>query len=261
MHFEGAGYSDTGTVKEINQDSLLIKIARTPKGEVACALICDGMGGLRSGEVASAFVVNTFQDWFDRCLSQYIYEENFFEQVSEDWKVMIRDCNKMIMEYGAKKGFNIGTTVAGVILFGNEYLTVNVGDSRVYLINSDITQITIDQTLVEREIREGRISREEAENHPKRNILLQCVGASKEVIPEFQKGVFKENDVIMVCSDGFRHKISTDEMWEYLDKKAFKQKEGARESIRKLVEIIKDRGEKDNISAVLIHAVSEGVVK
>lgn len=259
MHFEGAGYSDTGTVKEINQDSMMVKIARCSIGEIACGLICDGMGGLRSGEVASAFVVKTFADWFDRCLPQYVTDTNVFELVLEDWKKIIKECNQRIMEYGAKKGFNIGTTVSGVFLCKDQYLTINVGDSRVYIINSEIEQITIDQTVVEKEIREGKISRLEAENHPKRSILLQCVGASREVVPEFQKGTIGHDDVIMVCSDGFRHKISVKELQEGLNKTAFEKEMGAKNRLRELVETVKERGERDNISAVLIHAVDEGV--
>lgn len=252
MKFMACGWSDTGNVKEINQDSMLIKIAQCSVGQVALGMVCDGMGGLKCGELASAFVVKTFNDWFERCLPALLMDTNCMEIVRDNWTRMITDCNSRIMEYGKKKGFNIGTTITGILIVDDEYLTVNVGDSRVYLLNKEVMRLTKDQTVVEKEIEAGRLDPEAAKKDPRRSILLQCVGASVNVVPDYTKGRLTQNNTLVLCSDGFRHELTDEEIYEYLSANSFDDIKMAGNNIRQLIDKVKQRGERDNITAVVI---------
>lgn len=254
MQFIAAGYSDTGNVKEINQDSLLIKIAQTSAGMTACSIVCDGMGGLKSGELASAFVINTFNDWFNRCLPSIITASDCLNIICDNWKRIIKECNKKIMEYGRSNGFNIGTTITGIIIINDMYLTINVGDSRVYMIKDKAAQLTKDQTVIEKELAAGRITAQEAKKDPRRSVLLQCIGATENVVPEFTRGTISSGSTIVVCSDGFRHEINEDEMYAYLSSGAIKDEQTGKNNLIQLVELVKKRGERDNITAAVIKA-------
>lgn len=252
MTFFSAAYSDAGTVKKINQDSLLLKIAKSPLGEIAMGMICDGMGGLKSGEVASAHVVKTFDQWFCERLPQLLEQENLAYAIQNDWCAIVEECNKQIMDYGKEKGFDIGTTLTAICIWDGQYITVNVGDSRIYMLQKEITQLTMDQTFIEREIREGRMSREEAGKDPRRNVLLQCIGAMGPVAPDFVMGKVTGDAIILLCSDGFRHKIDQSEIYMCFNPEIIKNAGIAEENIKNMIEIVKKRGERDNITAAVI---------
>ena len=99
----------------------------------------------------------------------------------------------------------MGTTVTAMILTGGYYYIVNVGDSRAYEICSNLQVLTRDQTVVAREVEQGLLTLEQAETDPRRSVLLQCIGASDVVYPDFFLGEVKKDAVYMLCSDGFRH--------------------------------------------------------
>lgn len=255
MQFIGAGYSDVGNIKEINQDSMMIKISRFPGGQAACGIVCDGMGGLKSGEVASASVIRKFSDWFNTRLPEILSEADCIKIIQKDWDGIVQECNKKIMDYGKQNGFNIGTTVTGICIIENRYITINVGDSRVYMLDSGVRKITRDQTFVEMEIAAGRMTKQEAERDSRRNVLLQCVGASSNVVPDFTFGEIKSNTAVIICSDGFRHKINESEMYSCLAPQLISDSKTAEEYIKNLIQVIKKRGERDNITAALIKTV------
>lgn len=126
---------------------------------------------------------------------------------------------KQLAAYGAHCGTELGTTFTGILFVGEEYVCAHVGDSRLYYIGGDIKQLTTDQTFIAREISSGRMTEEEAKTDKRRNVLLQCVGASKEIEPQVLRGR-TEKGVHMLCSDGFRHVITEEEMLESLRHRA-----------------------------------------
>jgi len=183
MYFVAAADTDVGTVKTTNQDSVCVKIAETPYGQIALAMICDGMGGLEKGELASATVINEFSEWFINELPTNI--ESFrWDYVSEKWTHMIKRLNRTIGDYGKYYGISLGTTITALLIFKGEYLIAHVGDSRAYEVKHNLHQLTEDHSVVGRDVRQGLITPEEAEIDPRRNVLLQCVGASKNVNPQ-----------------------------------------------------------------------------
>lgn len=255
MKFVVAAHSDTGIKKQVNQDSLCVKVADTKKGQIAMGVICDGMGGLRKGELASATVIRAFSQWFETRLPLLVEEEDLFKKIKKEWNDLIQALSQKLQKYGSEQHISLGTTLSAILLADGKYLTVNVGDSRIYQINKSIIQITTDQTLVEKEIQANRLTREEAETDPRRSVLLQCIGSSRFVEPEFVEGQAGDQEVFFVCSDGFRHKLKSDEMLGVLSPVVLNNQRIIKESIIDLVEMVKSRGETDNISVLLIRTI------
>lgn len=253
MEYIAAYHTDVGISKKTNQDSLAIKVVETSKGKVAFAIVCDGMGGLSKGELASKEVIMAFSDWFDNTLIDDINNQGFNEEtLVGQWNDIIQTQNKRLGEYGEKNNLMLGTTVSAILLFNDEYYIVHVGDSRIYCMTDKVLQLTKDQTFIAREIAAGRMTEEQAKTDPRRSVLLQCVGASQVVEPEFVKGHTLKNAVYMLCSDGFRHQISEQEMLDKIGPGAVKTDQDIEFGCRYLTETVKSRKESDNITVAVI---------
>lgn len=248
--------TDIGTTKKTNQDSVLIKKIHTCQGEMAFAVLCDGMGGLEKGEVASATVVRAFDQWVNTELPQLCGQKLEEEKIRSDWEAILMDMNRDIAEYGGRQGIRLGTTVVVLLVTQTRYFTLNVGDSRIYeLTDTTLRQLTTDHTFVGREVAMGRMTSEEAQLDARRNVLLQCVGASEAVYPEFLFGTPVSDSVYLLCSDGFRHEISIDEMIQVLKPSELFEQQAMHENTIRLIELLKQRGERDNITAALVRVL------
>jgi serine/threonine protein phosphatase PrpC len=250
MHYMATADTDIGIKKQTNQDSILIKHGQYEKGEILLAVICDGMGGLKKGEVASATVVKKFSEWFD---SELPFELKNLDMniIADKWSLLLKDLNLKIAEYGQQDGIRLGTTFTGVLFIDDQYLAVHVGDTRLYQLDSGLKQLTTDHTFVAREIRRGNLTVEQAKKDKRRNMLLQCVGASERIEPEILIGTVQQG-AYMLCSDGFRHEISESEIYESLNPVNLINKEAMHNNVKYLIEQVKKRNEKDNISVVLV---------
>lgn len=252
MRFLATADTDIGINKDTNQDSVLIKHAAYDDDEALMAIVCDGMGGLSKGELASATVIQAFSKWFDESLPYELDDVNM-EVIGGKWSLMLKDLNVKIAEYGKKINESLGTTFSGILFVGDQYVIVHVGDSRVYRIGSSMRQLTTDQTFIAREISRGTMTLEQAKTDKRRNLLLQCVGASEVVDPQVLCGK-AEKGAYMLCSDGFRHEITEEEMYESLNPINLMNKQAMHNNTKYLIEQVKSRKEKDNISVILIKA-------
>lgn len=247
-----AAYTDVGIKKATNQDSLCIKIAETSIGKVVLAVICDGMGGLSKGEVASSSVINAFSEWFDKEFPAQL-AKNDMDDIQYRWDRIIKEQNQRIAEYGQKVRIQLGTTLTALLLIDSKFMMIgHVGDSRVYRINHKLEVMTDDQTVVGRELKRGNITPEQAKSDPRRNVLLQCIGASKLVKPEFTYSKPEPGEVYMLCSDGFRHMISEHEIYSAFSPQILMDEAVMEQKAKELVELNKQRQETDNISVVLV---------
>ncbi len=247
-----SAYTDIGLSKETNQDSVLVEVAQTECGEIAFAMVCDGMGGLDKGELASAMVIKAFARWFQFEFPKLREHGICAQRLKECWCALLHEENDKIGAYGLRAGIHLGTTVAGILICGDDYYVINVGDSRVYLLQKEIKRLTKDQSFVQMEVDAGRMTSEEAMKDARRNMLLQCVGASKYIEPEFRFGHTNSDTVYMLCSDGFRHTLKEQEMFHYLNPKRLMTERDMLENSTYLTEVNKLRQEQDNISVVLI---------
>lgn len=270
--FEAAAYSDAGRVKDSNQDSFLVEVADTPQGQVALAAIADGMGGLKKGELASATALRGFAAWFERKLPLSLEAmgssgEGFQQFVRGQWSGLVQDLSLSLIRHGAQEGMNLGTTLSALLAIDGRYTIAHVGDTRIYeLTNRSIRLMTKDQTLVQRELDAGLLEPEQAADHPQRHVLLQCIGSTKEVRPQMLHGKLKRKATYLLCSDGFRHEVSEKELHEALRPSALawpsedarSDKEAPEEALARLAALAMDRGEDDNLTAVVLHVEGDG---
>lgn len=252
-YFLTAYHTDTGIKKTINQDSLLVKGASKDSEEILLAVLCDGMGGMEKGELASATVIRAFSEWFE---TTYMPKAGLWseEVINLQWKTLLEQVNTMLIKHGEAEKIRLGTTVTACLFFSNgKYLAVHVGDTRIYQLNQKITQLTEDHTFIAREIKRGSMTPEEAKTDSRRNVLLQCIGINKVFKPQYIKGFLEADDSVLLCSDGFRHEVLEQEMytelWNAENETVMKQK------LVKLVELNKLRHETDNISAIFVKRI------
>ena len=255
MRFLTSVYTDVGIKKKTNQDSSSILVANTPCGAVCMAIVCDGMGGLEKGELASAHIVKMFKLWFETDFPR-IMQMDDYGNIRYQWNEIVQRENEHIALYGANNSVNMGTTLTVSLFLKSKIYTMHVGDTRLYeILNTELIIHTEDQTLVAREVKRGNLTPEQAEADPRRNVLLQCIGASKVVEPQYFELQLKPNRTYMICSDGFRHKINEDEIINGLcphnnPDKALMQKNSAL-----LVNLVKQRKETDNITLALVRTL------
>lgn len=252
MKFTVGYHTDAGLRKKINQDALLIKTAKSPYGRIGLFVVCDGMGGLSSGELASGTVINEMGIWFDEILGHIKFDTVDEMDIYKFICGQIMSLNDKIFEYGSMHNQRLGTTLTLCLFVDDKYYILHVGDSRAYKIVDDVEQLTKDQTFVQREVDMGIITKEEAENHPRRNVLLQCIGAKREMEPVMITGELKGNEVFLICSDGFYRKISNDEILNELRWSKLNNSEEISNKVKNFIELVKSREERDNITGIIV---------
>ena len=213
------------------------------------------MGGLKNGELASAFVVNAFSNWFEQVFPSIVDSKLDFEAIKKQWNnIAISQCEK-IMDYGNANGISLGTTLSAILCIDNQYIIIHIGDTRIYRLNDNIEQITTDHTFVANEVLHNRMTVDQAQTDSRKNVLLQCIGASKNIECEFKMGTIGENEEFLLCCDGFRHEISNEEIYGVLAPDFMSSEKVMRKSLVDLVNLNKQRNEKDNITAILIKTI------
>lgn len=252
MNFYVSAATDIGLVKKTNQDSYCVRLYRTSQGPMVFGILCDGMGGLSKGEVASASVINAYLNWTEARLPELCSAPLQAEDIRRDWFKLAVQYNEKIKYYGSRCGVALGTTLTAILLTESNYYVINVGDSRTYELSSSLRQITKDHSFIAREIEMGRMTPEQAKVDPRRNVLLQCVGASDAVEPDFFTGPTQKDAVYFLCSDGFRHEITTHEISKALSPTEMISEELMEKRLVELIELNKVRHERDNISVVAI---------
>ena len=252
MNFIITGNTDVGIAKSTNQDSMTSMVLNTSQGQMAFCVLCDGMGGLDKGEVASASVIGAFRSWAMNQLPLLTERPLEDSDIRSQWERIVQQQNINIKTYGARQGVRLGTTVVAILLTQTRYYILNVGDSRAYELTTYLKQLTKDQTFVAREIELGRMTPEEAAVDSRRNVLLQCVGASDEVYPDMFFGDVQPNAVYMLCSDGFRHEITPEELFAGLQPAVATDEYTMQQNAINLIELNKQRQERDNITVAQI---------
>ncbi len=257
MNFIAAYHTDVGLTKKTNQDSLGIKIIETNIGQAAFGIVCDGMGGLAKGELASKEVILAFMNWFDHTFMEAVRDGEYnTANLNDEWNSIIQNQNIKLGNYGKENNLQLGTTISAILLYKGRYHIVHVGDSRIYQITGkNMYQLTNDQTFIAREIAAGRMTVEQSKTDPRRSVLLQCVGASEVVEPDFSTGIIMPNTVYLICSDGFRHQISEEEIISKIGPQNAADEESMKDGCIYLTELVKERRESDNITVGLIKTV------
>ncbi len=247
--------TDVGISRQINQDAGCARIFKTPLHTVVLAAVCDGAGGMEEGEYASKSTIQALNNWFDYRLNNILFEkkeEELFLAVCEEMKFLIHKQNHDIFEYGGKKKIRIGTTLTAMLFVDEDYFIAQIGDSRAYLVSKELMQLTEDQSLVAREVREGRLTEEEARFDRRRNIILQCLGAAETLTPAYYSGKVERGVSYFLCSDGFVHQLDKEEMKAFMNPARMGTINQMHYRLLQSIETVKARGEKDNITVVAV---------
>lgn len=253
MDFVISASTDVGIRKAVNQDSLFVRKLYTANGKMVFAVLCDGMGGLKYGEIASAALIEAFTDWMYVSLPKLSQGQLEDHIIRKQWSDVINIQNSRIRDFGMQNSCSVGSTVTAMLLTEKRYYILNIGDSRAYEIADQVAQLTYDHTVVANEVRLGNLTLEQAESAPGQNILTKCVGVAESVYPDMFFGDTKRNAVYMLCSDGFRHKISAEEIRGYLLSERYQDNSAIKNQEEYLIELNKQRGETDNISVITIY--------
>ena len=130
MDFKIAAHSDVGIKKKTNQDSFLVKVAQTNLGKVCLCVVCDGMGGLSKGELASAAVVRVFNRWFEEDFPGMLKNGFKPDELKLSWDNIVLEQNQVLASHAARSGTRMGTTIVALLIINQQYFIMNVGDSR-----------------------------------------------------------------------------------------------------------------------------------
>ncbi|MED3624274.1 Stp1/IreP family PP2C-type Ser/Thr phosphatase [Neobacillus thermocopriae] len=209
------------------------------------AVVADGMGGHRAGDVASEMSVSKLKIEWEASTGIKTADD------AEKWlKAQVTAVNELLFEHSKShvECEGMGTTLVAAITTNHFATIVNIGDSRGYLLNeSGFKQITEDHSLVNELVRSGQISREDAENHPRKNVLLRALGTEKTVEMDIKTVIFEEGDILLLCSDGLSNKVPEEELKEILLKE-----EGLEQRAETLISLANENGGEDNITLTIV---------
>ena len=242
--------SNKGTRKTVNQDACCLSVARTPRGEAVMSVVCDGVGGLAHGEVASSTVVRSFASWFRNELPKAASGGSLaLDQIARTWERMLGESHSRLVDYGMRQGMAVGTTFTGVYACEGRYLVAQVGDCRLYLVrDGDARQMTRDQTFVARLVERGELTAQEAACHPFRSMITQAVGVGQEPCPVFGEGTYEPRDLFVLCSDGVYRSLDEGGLRNAFLPSAPWCDESLRAACRHIVRRAMRQGEPDNLT-------------
>ncbi len=233
--------TDVGAKRQVNQDYVLCREDRL--GNLPnLFVVADGMGGHNAGDLASKTCVETVLD-FARDNQELKTPISIIERA-------VSQANRIILEKAASDSQleGMGTTFVAATISDYDMYVANIGDSRLYVINDDIRQVTEDHSLVEEMVRNGEIDRKNARFHPNKNIITRALGAAREVTADFFEVNLSPGDIVLLCSDGLSNMIDDQEILDIV-------KEGGNDIVMtslKLVAKANEYGGKDNISVIMI---------
>ena len=235
------GMKDVGRCRDINQDYIFL--SEEPMGNLPnLFLVAGGMGGHRAGDLASEYTVSRVCEAVTKSMQKIPFQilKGAFQYANQ----------KLIEKAGESPAYaGMGTTLVAVTVQDDTAYVANVGDSRLYKIGGTIEQITEDHSLVEEMVRMGEISKEEARNHPEKNIITRAIGVSETVEPDYFDTKLEKGECLLLCSDGLSNMLEDAQIKEILDRRT-DLRSGAEELVREA----NRNGGKDNIAVVLIES-------
>ena len=234
--------SDVGKVREINEDAFYIS---NSLDEVQLYMLADGMGGYNGGEIASKLAIQSAKN----------YIENNFKEIEKDKDSIIQligssiEYANMVVYEKAKENKELsgmGTTLEVCLIYNNRAFIGHVGDSRIYRIRKEfMRKLTQDHSYVQKLVKDGTITQEEAAHHPQKNMLMKALGCNAFVEPDVMVKGFLKDDILIMCSDGLTNLVSQEEIFK-------EAKKNIEQATKNLVQMANDNGGYDNITVIII---------
>lgn len=200
--------TDKGLVRSSNQDAYAV--GELP-GEVAWAVVCDGMGGEAGGNIASALAVKVISEKITSAYNEKMRDASIKNLL--DSAICAANIEVYDMAYSRPDLQGMGTTVVAVIVRDKTAFIAHAGDSRAYIVSGEtIQQITIDHSLVQNMVDRGEITAEQAQHHPKKNLITRAVGVEKRIDIDFSEIDLNDNETLILCTDGLSNFVTNKEM-------------------------------------------------
>lgn len=231
--------SDVGACRSVNQDYVFCttkQVGNLPN----LFIVADGMGGHKAGDMASKFSVETFVEQVRQSTS-----DNPVSIISDAIKYTNTELINLAATSEDYRG--MGTTFVVATIIGKSIYVANVGDSRLYILDEDFSQVTRDHSFVEEMVNNGTIDREEARNHEQKNLITRAMGGNPTIIADFFEVELLGGETIFMCSDGLSNMVEDNQISSILS-----GKEDIIYKAEKLIKTANDNGGKDNISLVII---------
>ncbi|MGY0692339.1 Stp1/IreP family PP2C-type Ser/Thr phosphatase [Virgibacillus sp. FSP13] len=238
----GKFFTDRGKIRNHNEDSGGIYHNRYGQ---FLAIIADGMGGHKAGDVASQMATTLIKEK---------WEQSNQLQTPDEIEIWLRDSiqemNKALFEYASnnEECQGMGTTIV-IAICTDEFITVaHVGDSRCYLVNENgFNQLTEDHSLVNALVQSGQITKEDAQHHPRKNVVLKAVGTEEYVESDIRSLEWDSGNILLLCTDGLTDKLTDDELGERIQRQQDMEEKG-----QQLIHLANELGGEDNISLILV---------
>ena len=234
--------SDVGKVRELNEDSFYISDSLD---EIQLYILADGMGGYNGGEVASKLAIQSAKN----------YIESNFKEIEKDKDSIIQlvgssvEYANMIVYEKSKENDELngmGTTLDVCLIYNNRVFIGHVGDSRVYRIRKEfMRKLTQDHSYVQKLVKDGTITKEEAVHHPQKNMLMKALGCNAFVEPDVMVKGFLKDDILIMNSDGLTNLVSQEEIFR-------EAKKDIEQAPKELVNLANEKGGYDNITVIVI---------
>ncbi len=238
------GNTHIGNVRTENQDNFQI----LEFGDAVCLTVCDGMGGVKGGRVASTLALKGYNEYISANISKIVFNQDKYEDLIDVIVNAVENAHREIENKvkEAPEYEGMGTTLVSAFVKDGEAFVVNVGDSRCYrLLNGVFTKITKDHSYVQQLVDAGAITEDEAEEHPRKNCITRAVGVSYDYTPDiFYVPSF---DMIMLCSDGLTNMVDKNEIKDILN-----DTETPEDAVNILIDRARENGGYDNITVALI---------
>lgn len=235
--------SDIGKAREMNQDSYY---ASQPSENVGLYIVADGMGGYKGGEIASRLAITSAKNYIETNFSKIEHNK---EELQELIKNAIEYANMVVYEKSKEDNEleGMGTTIEVVLAYNDRVYIGHIGDSRIYRIRKDIIRkLTVDDSYVQKLVKDGTITKEEALHHPKKNMLTKALGCTSFVEPIVTVKGFLKDDIIVITSDGLTNMVSDEIIYEIVTKDIEKASD-------ELIKVANDAGGLDNITVVIVN--------
>ena len=233
--------SDVGKVRDMNQDFYYVS---KPEDNLQLYIVADGMGGYKGGEIASKLAVETSRKYIINNFQTVENREDILKLIRNAIEYANLTIYEKSKEYADLE--NMGTTIDICLVIANKVYIGHVGDSRIYRKRKDFfRKLTTDHSYVQKLVNDGTITKEEAYNHPKKNMLMKAQGSPNMVDTDVMVKGFLKDDILLMCSDGLTNMLRDEEIVDIIN-------EDPTKACNKLVQMANDRGGYDNITAVII---------
>lgn len=242
MRMKSFAKTDIGKAREINQDYYSIP---KPEENLELFILADGMGGYNGGEVASKLATESARSYIQTNFPQI---EHTKEEILKLIQSAIEYANMVVYEKSKseKELEGMGTTLDICFIYNNKIYIGHVGDSRIYRIRGEvIRKLTKDHSYVQKLVEDGKITREEADHHPKKNMLMKALGCTAYVEPDIRARNLEKGDILIMCSDGLTNMVEEKQIYETI-------KDNPELAPEKLVNLANNAGGYDNITVITI---------